>query len=92
MKCERCGGPMMLETVIKLRRGFLGFRETRSPGAYCASCQIGVPIEGCRSIDRPAAWTFAARGNTRGLVPSQSRIGLSHLNGARGPGRQPAAR
>src|SRR5271166_746098 len=34
----------MLETVIELRRGVLGFRETRSRGAYCATCKIGVPV------------------------------------------------
>jgi hypothetical protein len=28
IKGERCGHPTMLETVIKLRRGVLGFRET----------------------------------------------------------------
>jgi hypothetical protein len=35
----------MSETVIKLRRSLLGFRETRSQGAYCAACRLSVPIE-----------------------------------------------
>jgi hypothetical protein len=52
MECSRCGGSMMLETVIKLRRRFIGFRETRSLGAYWAICKIGVPIEGA---DRTSA-------------------------------------
>ena len=45
MQCNRCHGAMMAETVIKLRPGLFGFRETRSQGAYCASCQIGVVVE-----------------------------------------------
>jgi hypothetical protein len=45
MECTRCGGSMMPETVIRLRRSFIGFRETRSRGAYCPTCKIGVPME-----------------------------------------------
>lgn len=45
MRCQRCGGPMMAETIIKLRRTFVGFREIRSQGAYCVSCKITVPVE-----------------------------------------------
>jgi hypothetical protein len=44
MECKLCGGPMMLETVIKLRHGFIGFREARFAGAYCATCQIGISV------------------------------------------------
>jgi hypothetical protein len=43
MECTQCGGLMMLEAMIKLWRSFLGFRETRSRGAYRATCKIGVP-------------------------------------------------
>ena len=46
MDCERCGGPMMAETVIKLRRGLFGLRATQSQGAYCAACRTSVLIEG----------------------------------------------
>ncbi len=45
MECTLCGGSMMSETVIKLRRSFVGFRETRSRGTYCPMCKIGVPME-----------------------------------------------
>jgi len=45
MDCKRCGGSMMPETVIKLRRGLFGFRETRAQGAYCATCKTGVLVE-----------------------------------------------
>jgi hypothetical protein len=53
IECKRCGGPTMLETVIKLRRGILGFRETRSQGGYCATCKLSVPIENHATM-RPA--------------------------------------
>jgi hypothetical protein len=53
MQCQRCGGPMMRETVIKLRRSLFGLRETRSQGAYCATCRIGVPIETLPVSPRP---------------------------------------
>ncbi len=36
---------MMPETVIKLQRGLTGFRETRSPGAYCPACRTGLPLQ-----------------------------------------------
>ena len=45
IECSRCGGPTMLETVIKLRRGVFGFHEARSQGGYCATCKRSVPIE-----------------------------------------------
>jgi hypothetical protein len=50
MECKRCGGSMMMETVITLRRGLFGFRETRSRGGYCFTCQIGAPLETRRSV------------------------------------------
>ena len=53
IECKRCGGPTMLETVIKLRRGVLGFRGTRSQGGYCATCKLSVPIENHPTM-RPA--------------------------------------
>jgi hypothetical protein len=44
MECEHCGGAMMAETVIKLQQGLFGFRESRSRGAYCFTCKIGVQV------------------------------------------------
>lgn len=52
MECKQCSGPMMLETVIKLRRSFIGFREARSAGAYCVTCQISIPVEGYPPVRR----------------------------------------
>jgi hypothetical protein len=45
IECKRCGGPTMLETVIKLRRGIFSLRETRWQGAYCATCQLSVSVQ-----------------------------------------------
>ena len=55
-ECERCGGPTMLETIIKLRRGVLGFGfgEIRSQGGYCPTCKLSVPI-GNHATVRPSA-------------------------------------
>lgn len=50
MKCIRCGGAMMPETVIKLRRSLVGFRETRSQGAYCAACGIGWRVDAAPAV------------------------------------------
>ncbi len=52
INCKRCGGPTMLETVIKLRRSILGFRETRSQGGYCPICRLSSPMEN-RASSRP---------------------------------------
>jgi hypothetical protein len=70
MECKRCGAPMMLETVIKLRRSVFGFRETRSRGAYCATCKIAVPVESHKTVLDPSmAVTARPRKRIRGLVP-----------------------
>jgi hypothetical protein len=45
IECKRCGGPTMLETVIKLRRGVLRFRETRWQGGYWGTYKLSVPTE-----------------------------------------------
>jgi hypothetical protein len=77
MECKQCGGPMMLETVIKLRRGFVGFRETRSPGAYCATCRIGVAMEGPQSVAHPVTLSRAGlRNSIKGLVPAWRHAGV----------------
>jgi hypothetical protein len=71
MECTRCGGPMMLETVIKLRRTFVGFRETRSRGAYCATCKIGVPMEDHQSvIHQPTSFIARSRKSLRRFLPT----------------------
>jgi hypothetical protein len=71
MECNRCGGPMMLETVIKLRRRLVGFRETRSQGAYCATCKIGVPVANDQSATfQPTALITRPRRSARELWPT----------------------
>jgi hypothetical protein len=71
MECNRCGGSMMLETVIKLRRRLVGFRETRSQGAYCPTCKIGVPVESRQSVTRqPTALMTCLHRSTRELWPT----------------------
>jgi hypothetical protein len=59
MQCKRCGGAMMPETVIKLQRSVFGWRETRSQGAYCASCGIGCPVDSVLAAAPPSAAIFA---------------------------------
>ena len=53
IECRRCGGPTMRETVIQLRRGILGLRETRWQGGYCAVCKVSVPMDSPATV-RPA--------------------------------------
>lgn len=71
IECKRCGGPTMSETVIKLRRSVIGFRETRWQGAYCAACKLSVPMHDPSAIARP-------RTNLGGLL-------LTGLRGAPAP-------
>jgi hypothetical protein len=44
MECKQCHGTMMPETVITLRRGLFGLRESRAQGGYCPCCQVGVVV------------------------------------------------
>jgi hypothetical protein len=56
---RRCGGPTILGTMIKLRRGVLGFHETRSQAAYCGTCKLSVPIEDTAAMRRPGGAEWA---------------------------------
>src|SRR5689334_11769973 len=81
MQCSQCGGPMMPETVITLRRNLIGFRETRSQGAYCATCRIGVPVED--AVPHRVSIMADLGRSVRRLLPSWRRIGISRSAGTR---------
>lgn len=74
IECRRCGGPTMLETVIKLRRGVLGFRETRSQGGYCPVCRLSVPIEAHAAMRPPIAIRDRSFPSLRRVLPAWLRI------------------
>lgn len=67
----------MLETVIKLRRGLLGFSETRSQGAYCATCKLSVPIEHHVAMRQPIAINGRRRQGLSGWLPMWLRVGVA---------------
>jgi hypothetical protein len=73
IECKRCGGPTLLETVIKLRRGVLGFRETRSQGAYCATCKFSVPMENPAAMRPSIATSGRLRPSLSGFLPAWLR-------------------
>jgi hypothetical protein len=78
MQCKQCGGPMMSETVIKLRRSLIGFRETRFQGAYCTWCKIGVVINDDSSVTgQPIPITIGMGRCIRRLLPAWRRTGAS---------------
>jgi hypothetical protein len=80
MTCKQCGGAMMRETVITLRRGFFGFRETRSQGAYCVTCKIAVPIEDHPPARNPPIVVNArAGGRVGGVSPTWLRTGFAYF-------------
>jgi hypothetical protein len=69
IECKRCGGPTMSETMIRLQRGVLGFRETRSQGAYCATCKLSVSIENQSAIRSETAICARPWEGVSGLLP-----------------------
>jgi len=83
--CQRCGDPMMQETVIKLRRSFGGFRETRFQRAWCVTCGVAVPIETSRAPrstrTQPIAVMGRARICIRGVLPGWLRSDASRSAG-----------
>jgi hypothetical protein len=90
MNCNRCGHPMMLETVIKLRRSIIGFKETRSQGAYCLTCRISVPIESPRpTTTRAIARSAQAHASSNVRLPVWLRNGALR-SGFHHPGAIPA--
>jgi hypothetical protein len=82
IECKRCGGPTMLETVIKLHRGILGFRETRSQGAYCATCKLSVPIENHAAMRPRIAISGRQRRSLSGFLPMWLRVAPARSGGA----------
>jgi hypothetical protein len=82
IECKRCGDPMMQETVIKLRRGVLGFRESRSQGAYCATCKLSVPIENQAAMRPPTAIHGRPRPSLGGFLPMWLRLAPARSGGA----------
>jgi hypothetical protein len=74
IECKRCGGPTMSETVIKLRRGVLGIRETRSQGGYCTTCKLSVPMENPAAMRPSIAIRDRPRQNRSGLLPLWLRL------------------
>jgi hypothetical protein len=69
IECKRCDGPTMSETLITLRRGVLGIRETRSQGAYCPTCKRSVPIEDHATMRPPSTISGRARPGLSGFLP-----------------------
>ena len=81
MDCGRCGGPMMPETVVKLRRGLFGLRATQSEGAYCATCRTGVLLEGPPRRRAPApAFNRLFRSRPSDGLPAWQRLDVSRAS------------
>jgi hypothetical protein len=77
MECKRCGGPAMSETVIRLRRGILGLRETRVQGVYCTACKVSSTMENPAST-RPLIAISDNRGQKLGgMLPMKLGIRVS---------------
>ena len=74
IECERCGGPRMLETTIKLRRSVLGFRETRSQGRYCPTCKLSVSMENHATVRPSALSNGRLRSGLSRLLPMWLRV------------------
>ncbi len=82
IECSRCGGPTMLETVIKLRRGVFGFHETRSQGGYCVTCKRSVPIENAAIMRPPIAIHGRPGQSVSGFLPMWRRLTPARSGGA----------
>ncbi len=74
IECERCGGPTMLGTTIKRRRGVLGFHETRSQDGYCANCRLNVSMENHATVRPLALSNGRLRSGLSRLLPMWLRV------------------
>jgi ssDNA-binding Zn-finger/Zn-ribbon topoisomerase 1 len=81
IECRRCGGPTMSETLIKLRRGVFGFRETRSQGGYCPTCRLSVPMESHATMRLPLAISDRLRPGLSGFMPMRLRLAPARSGG-----------
>jgi hypothetical protein len=83
IECNWCGGPTMVETVIRLRRGILGLHETRSQGAYCARCKLSVSMEN-HAVLRPATTIRdRPRQSLSGFLPMWLRLAPARSGGVK---------
>jgi hypothetical protein len=83
IECKRCGGPTMSETVIKLRRGVLRVRETRSQGGYCATCKLSVPMENPAAMRPSVAISGRPRQNLSEFFPMWLRLAPARSGGVK---------
>jgi hypothetical protein len=81
IECKLCSGPTMLETVIKLRRGVLGFPETRSQGGYCPTCRLSVPMESHATMRPPITTSGRPRPSLTGFLPMWLRVAPARSGG-----------
>lgn len=77
MECKRCGGPAMAETVIRLRRGLLGLRETRMEGMYCTACRVSSPVKNFTGSRHLLAISDNGPQNLDGILPMRLGIRVS---------------
>jgi hypothetical protein len=71
----------MAETMIKLRRSILGFRETRSQGAYCATCKLSVPMQSHAAMRPPIAINGRPRRGLSEFLPMWLRVAPARSDG-----------
>jgi hypothetical protein len=81
IECGRCGGPAMPETVIKIRRGVLGRRGTRSQGGYCVACRLSVPLEPTAAVRPPVARARRPRRGFTVFLPQWLRVAPARPGG-----------
>jgi hypothetical protein len=71
MECMQCGDTMVRETVINLKRRFIGFREGRSQRGYCMRCRIAVPCDSQQVLKAiRSAKTVRPSKRIRGILPA----------------------
>ncbi len=85
MECIHCGDTMMRETVISLKRRFIGFRETRSERGYCMRCGTSAPCESQTLLNTAVGRANRGRAGSpkrsaRRTSPWPSRLGQSTLD------------
>jgi hypothetical protein len=73
----------MAETVIMLRRGVLGFHETRSQGAYCATCKLSVPMDNPVAARPSIASSGRPRQSLSGFLPMWLRLAPARSGGVK---------
>jgi hypothetical protein len=81
--CDRNSLAGVVSARVAAKDNVLDFRKTRSQGAYCATCKLGVPMENPAAIRPSIATNSRSRHSLSRFLPVWLRFAPARTGGVR---------